>query len=177
MIIAFVSAYFMVLGYVILEMQYRISIVIGDTIRDAIYFLCMQLHDLCFPLSITSVMLLIVSVVTFLTLPMPRVSLSTPSFPSPVVWFVPPPIGFTMPVGFPMSVGFPHIINVISRKNWIGQDCCICLNTFKIDDDALTWWCNRGCGQSIHQSCFEQHFESQKAEEHRNFCPLCRHVY
>jgi hypothetical protein len=92
-------------------------------------------------------------------------------------------IFLTTSASYRPPVGVPHIINIISRKNWIGQDCCICLNTFKIDDDALMWWCNRGCGQSIHQSCWEQHFEfqkaekSQKAEQHRNFCPLCKHVY
>jgi hypothetical protein len=58
---------------------------------------------------------------------------------------------------------------VVDRRDWIGELCCICLNV--LGDNTLTWWCDRGCGQSIHQSCVDQHFENH------NFCPLCKRLY
>jgi len=68
---------------------------------------------------------------------------------------------------------------VVKRKEEKDADCCICFESMineetKEIDENTTWYCMKGCGQSVHKNCFAKYTVSNASRNFRKKCVLCR---
>jgi hypothetical protein len=56
----------------------------------------------------------------------------------------------------------------VDRRPWLGQECAIC--TEEMSADEPTHWCQRVCGNSLHESCWRMWCRARP----QAVCPFCR---